>query len=329
MRRLISLNVPRKKIRVRPIDANVSPRFAQPATFARLPHQKDLTDIDVAFVGVPFDDATSYRPGSRLGPSAVRELSRGLRTYNASLRVAPFEVVNVVDYGDVDVVPGYVQDTFERVTDVLHKVHSAGVTPLVCGGDHSISLPSLRAAHRVHGPLYVLDFDAHFDFSDSFWGKKYTHSTWVRRALEEGLISNIVELGIRGSCYSADDFRWAEENGIEVYTMDMIEEKGYRTILKDILGGVPQGSPIYVSIDIDAVDPAYAPGTGAPEIGGFTGNQLLGCIRMLRGYKLVSLDVTEVSPLYDNPTGLTSILAANVFYEAISVLALNKSDKQG
>lgn len=312
---------PRRDIRQR--DALRSPRFAQPATYARLPYEEDLTDVDAVFLGIPFDDATTFRSGARMGPAAVRENSRLLRPYNMFLDVSPFDVLNVVDHGDVDVVPGYIFDTFERVEAHLDRLCAARAVPFICGGDHSITLPVLRSLRRAHGPLHLIHFDSHLDFWDSYWGKKYTHGTWLRRVVEEGLVDSVAQAGIRGSQYAPDDLDFAHEHRIRVETIDAFFERGARAVMADILAGVPADAPLYISWDIDVVDPAFASGTGTPEVGGLSAWDAVQCVRSLVGHRLVGMDVVEVAPPYDGPGAPTSLLAANLLYEAISVLAKN------
>ncbi|PSN84279.1 agmatinase [Candidatus Marsarchaeota G1 archaeon OSP_B] len=311
--------------KVRQIDAMKSPRFTQVATFARLPNLRTLKNIHAVFLGIPFDDGTTYRTGARLGPQAIREQSRLLRPYNMFLDVSPFESLNVVDYGDVNVVPGYIQDTFKKIQKDVGKIVKNKVVPFIAGGDHSLTLPVLREIALVHGKINLLHFDSHFDFWDTYWGKKYTHGTWLRRAIEEGLLNRVAQACIRGSVYSKSDFEFARENAILVKTIREFHEKGVAQVMNEIRRFFPTNEPLYVSFDIDAVDPAFAGGTGTPEVGGITSWDALECIRSLLGYKLVGFDVVEVSPLFDPPSQNTALLAANLIYEALCVLAKTKS----
>jgi agmatinase len=308
--------------KVRPLDALVSPRFTQIATFARLPHTRDLTDIDVAFVGIPFDDATTYRTGARQGPSAIREQSRLLRPYNMVLDVEPFDVLNVVDWGDVDIVPGSFPDTAAAIEAALAEVLGAHVVPLLAGGDHSLALPALRALHRVHGPVNLVHFDSHFDFWDQYWGQRYTHGTWLRRAWEEGLLARVVQIGIRGPQFAREDLTFAHSNRFVVVPIGELAQQPAARV-RAALNDIPWSEPLYVSWDIDVIDPAFAPGTGTPEVGGLTSREALDIVRMLVGRRLVGFDVVEVSPLYDGPGAITALLAANLLYEVLSVLAKN------
>ncbi len=312
---------------VRQRDAMTSPRFAQIATFARLPYERDLSDIDVAFVGVPFDDGTTFRSGARMGPSAVREHSRLLRPYNPFMNVGPFDSLNVVDWGDVDIVPGFILETFEKVQHDIMLLMEHRTAPLVCGGDHSITLPVLRELAKQHGPVNLIHFDSHLDFWDEYWdGQKYTHGTWLRRVVEEGLTGVVVQAGIRGSQYGASDMNFAHDHNIDITFIDDFHRHGIELTMKRIVDRFPADQPLYISWDIDVVDPAFAGATGTPEVGGLTSWQAIQAIRALAGWRVVGMDVVEVSPPYDAPGGQTSLLAANLFYEMLSVMARNTEE---
>lgn len=311
---------------IRPLDALVSPRFTQISTYARLPYERDLTDIDVAFVGMPFDDATTFRSGARMGPAAVRENSRLLRPYNMFVDVEPYNTFNVVDYGDVDIVPGSFERTAEAIAESLGHMLDRGTIPLICGGDHSITLPILREMHRIHGPVNLIHFDSHFDFWDAYWGQKYTHGTWLRRALEEHLVGHVAQAGIRGPQFSPDDLAFPRGHGITLQTIKEFHTRGVQAVMTTILDAMPPEEPLYVSWDIDVVDPAYAMATGTPEVGGLTSWDAMECIRQLQGRRLVGIDIVEVAPPYDAPGATTSLLAANLFYEALCVMAKNKQN---
>lgn len=312
---------PTKDLRQR--DALQSPRFAQIASFARLPHDRDLTDVDVAFIGIPFDDGTTFRSGARMGPAGVRENSRLLRPYNPFLGISPFETLNVLDYGDVDVVPGYIPETFEQIEKTLGPIIQAHVVPVICGGDHSITLPVLRQMAKAHGPVNLLHFDSHLDFWDEYWGKKYTHGTWLRRAVEEGLVGRVGQAGIRGSQYAPNDMQFAHDNNIQVTFIDAFQEEGVEATMQALLDEFPAQDPLYISWDIDVVDPAFAGATGTPEVGGLTSWQAVQVVRSLANQRIVGMDIVEVAPPYDGPGAQTSLLAANLFYEMISVIAKN------
>jgi agmatinase len=310
--------------RPRPRDAFRSPRFGQPATFMLLPHRRDPAGLDVALVGIPYDGGTSYRPGARHGPRHVREQSSLIRPWNPVLEVSPFEKLSVVDWGDVDVVPISIEGTFaaiERETDALV---GAGVVPLCVGGDHSITLPILRSLARRHGRLGLVHFDAHPDTWDEYFGSKYFHGTTFRRAVEEDLVDGrrIIQIGIRGPLYGADDFDFHRRHGLEAIRIEAVKERGTAWVAER-LRRLADG-PLYCSFDIDAVDPAYAPATGTPEVGGLTSFEALALVRSLRGLPLVGADVVEVSPPYDGPGQITSLLAANLLFELLSLLALRR-----
>ncbi|MFP3301604.1 MAG: agmatinase [Caldivirga sp.] len=306
-----------------PVDALKSPRFSQLITFARLPFIRDLRSGNVlgAFIGVPFDGGATFYTGARLGPQFIRAESRLLRPYNMDLDVYPFKVLRAVDYGDVDVVPTSIIKTLDRIEEVVRGVVEQGATPFIAGGDHSITLGILRAIGKRIKPL-VLHFDSHFDYWDEYWGEKYTHGTWVRRSIEEGLISGIVQVGIRGPQYDKSDLDYAKESPvpIKVITMSEISERGISWLINELRGLL--SGEVYVTFDIDSVDPAYAPGTGTREAGGFTSREALTVIRSLASMnlRLIGFDLVEVSPPLD-PTGVTSLLAANIIYQAMSVKA--------
>ncbi|AWR96831.2 agmatinase [Acidianus sulfidivorans JP7] len=301
---------------MRQIDASVSPRFTQISTFARLPICNDKEEIKALFLGIPFDDATTYRPGARFGPMGIRQGSRLLRPYNQFLDVYPFDTLNACDKGDVNVMPGYIEDTMKIIeNEVFSTIEKGVVIPFIAGGDHSITLPILRAMYKKYGKVNLIHFDSHFDFWDSYWGKKYTHGTWLRRAREEGLLKDVVQAGIRGSLYSKDDVKDKDKLGIKSFTIRDLKYNA-EGVLKEInsLKG-----PTYISIDIDVVDPSFAPGTGTPEVGGLTSFEIMEIIRSFK-INIVGFDVVEVSPPYD-VSEITSMLGANLIYEGMSVVA--------
>jgi agmatinase len=307
--------------RYEPANSFETPRFSGVRTFMRLPNNGDLDNADAAIVGAPFDTGASFRAGARFGPEGIRSVSHLLRPYNPSQDVSIFERLSVIDYGDVSVVPGFIEESYERIREGLAGIHRAGVVPIVLGGDHSIALPELRAAASVHGPLALVQFDAHADTWDSYFGKKYTHGTPFRRAVEEGLLlaERSVQVGMRGSLYDGGDLRASEELGFEVVTTDAVRELGIPEVLERIRGRVGDAK-VYVSFDVDFVDPAFAPGTGTPEIGGFTSREAQEFVRGLVGLRFVGFDVVEVYPAYD-PAHVTALLAANVAYEFLSLFA--------
>ncbi|MBI1845528.1 MAG: agmatinase [Candidatus Rokubacteria bacterium] len=305
-----------------PRNAFVSPRFGQPATFMLLPHVPAVADLDVALLGVPFDGGTSYRTGARFGPRAIREQSSLIRPWHPVLKVHPFERLRVADCGDVDVVPISIERTYEAITARLDAVVGAGVTPLCVGGDHSISLAILRSVARRHGPVGVVHFDAHPDTWDEYFGSKFFHGTPFRRAVEESLIDprRMIQVGIRGPLYGSDDFEFQDRHGMEVVRIEPIKESGTDAVIRRFER--LRGGPVYISFDIDAVDPAYAPATGTPEVGGLTSYEALALVRGLAGLSIVGADVVEVSPPYDGPGQITSLLAANLLFELVCLLAL-------
>jgi agmatinase len=297
-----------------------SPRFAQPATFMRLPHTDDLAGIDVAIVGVPYDGGTSYRPGARLGPREVRHQSSLIRTYNAFQKVAPFDRLNVADAGDVDPPPVSIEKAYDAIEARIGQIAGAGARPIVVGGDHSITLPILRALARRHGRLALVQFDAHIDTWDEYFGGKYFHGTMFRRAIEEGLVDGrrFVQVGIRGPMYGEDDFDFHREHGITVIDIDQVKDRGIAWTIDEIRRIVT--GPAYMTFDIDGVDPAFAPGTGTPEVGGLTSHEAIRLVRGLRGLSLVGGDIVEVAPLFDGPGQITAVLAANVMFEFLCAL---------
>jgi agmatinase len=307
-----------------PRDAFRSPRFGQPATFMRLPHVRDAGALDVALLGIPYDGGTSYRTGARYGPRHIRDQSSLIRPWNPALKVAPFERLRVADYGDVDVAPVSIEATFAAIEHDVGALVQAGVTPLSVGGDHSVTLPILRALARRHGPLALVHFDAHPDTWDEYFGSKHFHGTTFRRAVEEGLVDGrrIIQIGIRGPLYGPDDFDFHAAHGLEVLRIEDVKERGTAWAAERVERLA--GRPAYCSFDIDAVDPAYAPATGTPEVGGLSSYEALVLVRALRSLDLVGADVVEVSPPYDGPGQITSLLAANLLFELLSTLALRR-----
>jgi agmatinase/guanidinopropionase len=301
--------------------------FAGISSFMRCPVTRDLAGVEVAIVGLPYDGGTSYRSGARFGPRAIRAASLLLWGYNNPLAVRPLDVLRVVDYGDVDVIPPSIVDTMTNITAEVGAVLAAGATVIALGGDHSCSLPLLRAqaAHRGR-PLGVVHFDSHPDTWDTeFGGRPYSHGTPFRRALEEQLIdpARYVQVGLRGPTSGPADWQDARDLGARVITFDEAAALGVPAVLEQIHATV-SGGPVYVSLDIDAADPAYAPGTGTPEVGGFTSHELLRLVRGLRGLDLVGFDLVEVSPPFDHGD-ITAILAANLAFEFLSLLAVRKA----
>ncbi len=310
-----------------PEDSLQSPRFTGPSTFARLPLVQDLADVDLAVVGVPFDTGVTYRVGGRFGPNAVRAASVMLRPYNTNLEVSPFEVLSCVDFGDVAIVPGYIERSYEAIERAVAPIVEAEVVPLLIGGDHACTLPHLRAT-RSRGPVAVIDFDAHTDAWDTYFGEKYNHGTWMRRAIEEGLVdvNHSIEVGLRGSIYEANDWLGLrDELGLDYITTEELFDLGPEAVANRIVERVGNRRA-FLSFDIDVVDPAHAPGTGTPEAGGPSARDMLAIVRRLTGLDFVGFDVVEVIPAYD-PAGQTATLAANLAYEMLSLVALQRRDR--
>jgi agmatinase len=304
-----------------PVDASLVPRFAGPATFARLPRIDQVEAFDVAVVGVPFDSGVTYRPGARFGPAHVRESSRLLRPYNPVQRVLPFTTQQVVDAGDIAVNPFDIQSAVREVQSAAADLTSGGARLVTIGGDHTIALPLLRAAAERHGPVAVVHFDAHLDTWDTYFGEPYTHGTPFRRASEEGLIDTAAcaHVGIRGPLYSDRDLLEDEVLGFQVVGAEQTEDIGWRGIVERVHRRVGD-RPVYVSVDIDVLDPAFAPGTGTPEAGGLTSRELLQVLRSFADVALVGADIVEVAPAYDHAQ-ITGVAASHVAYELISAMA--------
>jgi agmatinase len=299
-----------------PVNALEFPRFAGIPTFMRLPHIPDASRLDAALIGIPFDGGTSYRTGPRFGPRHIRQQSAMIRPYNPVLEVSPFERLRVADYGDLSVNPVSIEDTYARITAGLKPVLDAGAIPMSVGGDHSILLPILRAIHAAHGPVALVQLDAHSDTWDQYWGMKYSHGTPVRRAIEEGLLAEpyILQVGLRGQLYGSDDMDYARRHKIAMITSEEFHEKGVALVRQRLKGFKDRKT--YLSLDIDVVDPAFAPGTGTPQVGGLSSVQILDLVRALKGLNLVGCDLVEVSPQYDSAE-ITSLLAANLLFEQL------------
>ena len=306
------------------VDATVVPRFAGAPTFARLPRLDEVDQADIAVVGVPFDAGTSYRPGARFGPAHIRESSRLLRPYNPAQDAAPFALAQVVDAGDIAVNPFNIDEAILQIQDGVGSLISSGLKLLTLGGDHTIALPILRALHKVHGKISVIHFDAHLDTWNTYFGANYTHGTPFRRASEEGILDRdgCLHIGIRGPLYAASDLSEDKDLGFKIVHATELDEIGVDGVIKAMLNRVA-GRTVYVSIDIDVLDPAFAPGTGTPESGGFTSRELLRIIRALDQVNLIGADIVEVAPAYDHAQ-ITGIAAAHVAYELITMMARAK-----
>lgn len=307
----------------KPVPGDVLPRFAGIATFMRLPYvaPRDADEVDVGLIGVPWDGGTTNRAGARHGPRQIRDLSTMARNVHHATGIKPFELCNCADLGDTPVNPIDIEDTLARVEDFYQEVHAQGILPLTAGGDHLITLPIMRAICR-DGPVGMVHFDAHTDTMDRYFGdSKYTHGTPFRRAIEEGLLDpkRTVQIGIRGALYSSRDKDWGLEQGIRVIEIEEYHDLGVEAVIAEARRVVGDGRT-YLSFDVDALDPVYAPGTGTPEIGGITTFDALRMIRGMRGLELIGGDVVEVSPPFD-PSGNTALVAVTTMFEILCLLA--------
>jgi agmatinase/guanidinopropionase len=295
--------------------------FGGIATFAARPYRQDPSGADVAVVGVPYDSATTFRSGARFGPRGIRVASQALRPYNSALDVAPFELLEVVDSGDVPVAPAYHEETQRRITTVVGRLVAAVPVVVALGGDHSVSFPLLRAQHGHRGPVALIHLDAHPDTWTDEFGMRYGHGTPFYHAVLEGLVdpAHSIQIGMRGPTEGPEDLQRSRDLGYHVIAGEEFWDLGVPGTLARV-HEVVRG-PTYLSIDVDVADPAYAPGTGTPEVGGLTSRQLITLVRGLAGLDLVGMDMVEVAPPFDHAE-ITSLLAANLVYEALSVLAL-------
>lgn len=302
-----------------PLSGNDAPRFAGPATFMRLPTQAPTEALDVGIIGVPFDIGTSNRPGARLAPREIRDESRLLRPCNVATQVAPFDALHVADVGDVPINTYNVSKSIEIIERFYNNVFAHDCMPISLGGDHTIVLPILRAAAKKHGTLALVHVDAHADSNDSMFGEAYTHGTPFRRALEEGLIDphRVVQIGLRGSGYSIDEFQWGRDQGFRIIEAHECWYKSLAPLMEEVAKHIA-AHPVYVSFDVDGLDPAFAPGTGTPEPGGLTSTQGLEIIRGCAGLNMIGADVVEVCPSFDLSRN-TSLLAANLAFELLCV----------
>ncbi|HEY3877210.1 MAG TPA: agmatinase [Trebonia sp.] len=306
------------------MDASQTPRFAGPPTFALLPRRDEVERCDVVVAGVPFDSGTSYRPGARFGPAAVRQGSRLLRPWHPGLEVAPFGVHQVADAGDIACNPFSIAEAVDQIDAAASELLGQASHLLAIGGDHTIALPLLRATRRLFGPVALVHFDAHLDTWDTYFGAPVTHGTPFRRAAEEGLFLDDVSMhiGVRGPVYAASDLTQDAELGFRIVTAMDLEHLGIEGVVARIRDRVGE-APLYISIDIDVLDPAHAPGTGTPEAGGLTSRELLGILRGLAGMRLVGADVVEVSPAYDHAE-MTTVAAAHACFELLALLAVRR-----
>jgi len=303
-----------------PLGGNEMPRFAGPATMMRLPMRKTARGLDACFVGVPFDIGTSNRSGTRHGPRHIRAESCMLRPYNMATRAAPFDSLQVADIGDVAINTFDLKKTVRIVERAFDRILGFDCIPLTLGGDHTLTLPILRAMKKKHGPVALIHVDAHADINDEMFGEKIAHGTPFRRAVEEGLLQTdkVFQIGLRGSGYSPEDFDWPRKQGFSVVTAEECWMKSLSPLMEKVRAKIGD-APCYLTYDIDSLDPAFAPGTGTVEIAGLSTWQALEIIRGARGLNLVGGDLVEVSPPYD-PSGNTALIGANLLYEMLCVL---------
>jgi guanidinobutyrase len=303
-----------------PLGGNQMPRFAGPATMMRLPQLASADGLDACFVGVPLDIGTSLRAGARFGPRDIRQNSVLIRPYLMATRARPFDSLRVADIGDVAINTFNLEKSVAIIERAYDEILGHGCVPLTMGGDHTIVLPILRAMHRRHGPVGLVHVDAHADVNDEMFGERIAHGTPFRRAVEEGLLDckRAVQIGLRATGYGPDDFDWPRQQGIRVVQAEDCWHRSLTPLMAEVRAQLGKG-PVYLSFDIDGLDPAYAPGTGTPEIGGLTTIQGMEIIRGCSGLNLVGCDLVDVSPPYD-PFGTTSLLAANLLYEMLCVL---------
>jgi len=307
---------------IEPVSGTVVPRYAGPSTFCRLPELRDVPYCDVAILGVPFDSGTSYRPGARFGPQAIRQASRHLRTnFHPAYDTEPFKTIQVADAGDVACNPYNIEEAIAQIEAAADQLYGKAPVVVSLGGDHTIAVPLLRAVNKVAGQVALVHFDAHLDTWDTYFGAPYTHGTPFRRAAEEGLFNEnaSMHVGIRGPLYSREDLARDTELGFKTVHCDELQTHGVEHVVKRIRDRIGD-NPLYLSIDIDVLDPAHAPGTGTPEVAGLSSRELLGIIRGLQGCRLVAADIVEVAPAYDHAE-ITSLAAATIAFEMINLVA--------
>ncbi|MDH3633198.1 MAG: agmatinase [Gammaproteobacteria bacterium] len=302
-----------------PLGGNEMPRFGGIATMMRLPHSPDPVGLDVGFVGVPFDIGTSNRAGARFGPRQIRTESCLIRPYNMATRAAPFDSLQVADIGDIAINTFNLEKSVAIIEQAYDEILAADCKPITLGGDHTISLPILRSFNNKHGPVGIVHVDAHADINDHMFGEPIAHGTPFRRAIEEGLIepTRMVQIGLRASGYEADDFDWPRSQGVRVVQAEECWYQSLAPLMAEVREQLGAG-PVYLTFDIDGLDPAYAPGTGTPEIGGLTVHQGLEIVRGCRGLDIVGADLVEVAPAYDT-SGNTALVAANLLFEMLCV----------
>lgn len=309
-----------------PPSASASPRFCNMGNFMRLPHANSAEGLDFAIVGIPFDTAASFRAGARFGPNGVRNISAMIKPNNVAMGVNIMDSIKGADIGDVPVIPDYIHETYAAIEKMYDDIYAEGAVPIGIGGDHAVTLGELRSAAKKHGKLSLIHFDSHLDLCDTVFGQKYNHGTPFRRAMEEGLIDpeHSIQIGMRGSLYDPDDFKIAAGLGFKVIPGDELHTLTPEQLFAEIKKRVGDNK-VFLTFDIDFVDPAYAPGTGTPEIGGFTSFEALQYIRQLKDMNFVGFDVVEVAPPYDH-SEITAYMAANIIFEFMSILAYQKKN---
>lgn len=310
-----------------PTSALSSPRFCNMGTFMRMQKVDSAEGLDFVIAGAPFDTASSFRSGSRFGPNAIRNISAMMKPNNVIMQVNIMDGLKGGDIGDFNVTPGYIHPTYQAIEEGVAGILKENACPIVLGGDHSITLAELRAAAKKYGPVALVHFDSHSDLCDEVFGQKYNHGTPFRRALEENLMdaSHSIQVGMRGSLYDPDEHKMAAELGMKLIPAHKVRKMGLKTLVKTILERVGD-KPCFLTFDIDFVDPAYAPGTGTPEVGGFTSLEALELVRNIKDLNFVGFDLVEVLPAYDHGE-ITAYLAANIVFEYLSILAMKKKAK--
>ena len=310
-----------------PTSALSSPRFCNMGTFMRMQKVDSAEGLDFVIAGAPFDTASSFRSGSRFGPNAIRNISAMMKPNNVIMQVNIMDGLKGGDIGDFNVTPGYIHPTYQAIEEGVAGILKENACPIVLGGDHSITLAELRAAAKKYGPVALVHFDSHSDLCDEVFGQKYNHGTPFRRALEENLMdaSHSIQVGMRGSLYDPDEHKMAAELGMKLIPAHKVREMGLETLIKTILERVGD-KPCFLTFDIDFVDPAYAPGTGTPEVGGFTSLEALDLVRKIKDLNFVGFALVEVLPAYDHGE-ITAYLAANIVFEYLSILAVKKKAK--
>ncbi|WP_321943792.1 agmatinase [Paraburkholderia tropica] len=303
-----------------PLGGNDMPRFGGIATMMRLPHATRTEGLDACFVGVPLDLGTSNRSGARFGPRQIRSESVLLRPYNMATRAAPFDSLQVADIGDVATNPYDLKDSIRLIEAAYDEIVATGCRPITLGGDHTIAWPILRALHKKYGKVAVVHIDAHADVNDTMFGEKIAHGTPFRRAVEDGLLQcdKVTQIGLRGTGYHADDFDWCRQQGFTVVQAEECWNKSLAPLMAQVRERVGD-TPVYLSFDIDGLDPSFAPGTGTPEVGGLTVQQGLEIVRGMKGLNVVGADLVEVSPPYDQ-AGTTALVGANLAFEMLCVM---------